>query len=49
MLGVLKEWRRKTAGSRVVRGRVAGVKLKRARHGPEHGGHVYHEDFLSNK
>lgn len=35
-------------GSRVVRGRVAGMKLKR-RHGPEHGGHVHHEDLLSSK
>ena len=45
---MFKEWGKKTEGSRVVRERVAGMKLKRRR-GPELGGHVGHEDFLSSK
>lgn len=43
---MLKEWGRKTEGSRVVRERVARMKLKR-RHGPELGGNEGHEEFLS--
>lgn len=38
----------KEDGNRVVRERVAGMKLKR-RPGPEHGGCVDQEDFLSSK
>lgn len=45
---MLKEWGRKPEGNRVLRKRVAGMELKR-RHGPEHGDHVDHEDFLSSK